>query len=301
MLTVIICTYNREKYIRNLLESIVANTLSKSNYEILLVDNNCTDNTKGVCQEFAEAHPDVVFRYVKEEEQGLSAAKNRGIREAKGDILVFVDDDALVDDHYLSDFAECFKLHPRVMAAGGPIEPLYETSEPSWMTSYTKALLCAWMNYGDAQRHYPSGRFPGGGNAAFRSEVFQKVGLFNTELGRKGGSLTASEEKDIFDKMHALGMEVLYLPGPVLHHIIPQAKLEKDYFERVTYQIGCSERKRTKAISTWKYVKRLFSEAVKWGGTIVLWWSFLLKGEKVKGDMLIAFRAHVTRGLFSKD
>lgn len=301
MLTVIICTYNREKYIRNLLESIAANTLPKDQYEILLVENNCTDNTHGVCQQFSAEHPEVNFRCVNEAEQGLSAARNRGIREAKGELLVYVDDDALVDDHYLMDFVTCFEQQPNVMAAGGPIEPLYETEEPAWMTSYTKALLCAWMNYGTEQRHYPSGRFPGGGNSAFRKEVFDKVGFFNTELGRKGGSLVASEEKDIFDKMHALGMEVVYLPGPVLHHIIPQAKLEKDYFDRVTYQIGCSERKRTQAISTGKYLKRLFSEAIKWGGTFVLWTSFFLRGERKKGDMLIAFRKNVTRGLFSKD
>ena len=88
MLSVIICTYNRERYIRPLLESLVANTLSKSEYEILLVDNNCKDNTRAVCREFAEEHPDVTFRYVEEHEQGLSAAKNCGIREAKGDLII---------------------------------------------------------------------------------------------------------------------------------------------------------------------------------------------------------------------
>ena len=86
MLTVIICTYNREKYLRPLLESLVANTLPKSEYEILLVDNNCMDNTRGVCRKFADEHPDVFFRYVEEHEQGLSAAKNCGIREGWNEI-----------------------------------------------------------------------------------------------------------------------------------------------------------------------------------------------------------------------
>ena len=101
MLTAIICTYNREKYIGNLLESIAANDLSKSEYEIVLVDNNCTDNTHKVCKAFAAAHADVNFRYVIEKEQGLSSARNKGIREAKGDVLVYIDDDALVDTWYL--------------------------------------------------------------------------------------------------------------------------------------------------------------------------------------------------------
>lgn len=297
MLTTIICTYNRAKYISNLLESIAANDLDKSEYEILLVDNNCTDNTREICDAFAQAHQDVQFRYTKELEQGLSAARNRGIKEAKGDIIVYIDDDALVDTDYLRAYTEWFDSHPKTMACGGPIEPIYETAEPSWMTPYTKALLTAWMNYGDKVREYPKGRFPGGGNAAYRKEVFEKVGLFNTALGRKGNSLMASEEKDIFDKMHAMNMQILYLPTPVLHHIIPQAKLEPDYFNRVTYQIGCSERQRTLVVGKSKYIQRLFAECVKWCGTLVLLCVYTLSFHPCKGWKLVQFRYNVTKGL----
>ena len=297
MLTVIICTYNRAKYIGPLLESIAANDLEKSEYEILLVDNNCTDNTREICEAFAAAHKDVQFRYVVEPEQGLSAARNKGIKEAKGDLIVYVDDDALVDGHYLRDYVAWFAGHPETMACGGPIEPSYETEEPKWMSPYTKALLTAWMNYGDKVREYPKGRYPGGGNAAYRKEVFDKVGLFNTALGRKGGNLMGSEEKDIFDKMHAQGMQVLYLPTPILHHCIPQTKLEKDYFDRLTLQIGISERQRTMTISKAKYFKRLFSEFVKWCGTIVLLCGYTISFHPEKGWKLVLFRRNVTRGL----
>ena len=297
MLTVVICTYNRAKYIGPLLESIAANDLAKSKYEILLVDNNCTDNTREICETFAAKYKDLQFRYVVEPEQGLSAARNKGIKEAKGDLIVYVDDDALVDSNYLRDYMEWFEKHPETMACGGPIEPLYETQEPMWMTPYTKALLTAWMNYGDKVREYPQGRYPGGGNAAYRKEVFDKVGLFNTALGRKGGNLMGSEEKDIFDKMHALHMQVLYLPTPVLHHCIPQAKLERDYFDRLTLQIGISERQRTVAISKGKYIKRLISESIKWGGTLVLFCLYTISFQPKKGWKLIQFRSNVTKGL----
>ena len=297
MISIIICTYNREKYIRPLLESIAKNDYPNTDYEIVLVDNNCTDNTHGVCEQFAAAHKEVAFRYVIEPEQGLSAARNKGIKEAKGDIIIYVDDDALVDSDYIRIYAEHFAVHPDTMAAGGPIEPLYETQEPSWMSPYTKALLTAWMNYGDQVREYPNGRYPGGGNAAYRKEVFERVGLFNTELGRKGNLLLASEEKDIFDKMKALDMKVLYLPTPVLHHCIPQAKLEEDYFNRLTLQIGRSERMRTRAISKGKYFKRLFSEGIKWGGTFALLGIYTLQGHPMKGWKLVLFRKNVTKGL----
>ena len=297
MISIIICTYNREKYIRPLLESIAKNDYPTTDYEIVLVDNNCTDNTRGVYEQFATANPMVTLRYVVEPEQGLSAARNRGIKEAKGDIIIYVDDDALVDTDYIRQYAEHFATYPETMAAGGPIEPLYETKEPSWMSPYTKALLTAWMNYGNQVREYPNGRYPGGGNAAYRKEVFERVGLFNTELGRKGNLLLASEEKDIFDKMKALGMKVLYLPTPVLHHCIPQTKLEEDYFNRLTLQIGRSERMRTRAISKGKYLSRLASEVVKWGGTLALLCIYTLQGHPMKGWKLVLFRKNVTKGL----
>ena len=297
MLTAIICTYNRAKYIGNLLESIAANDLPKSEYEVLLVDNNCTDNTQEICEAFTKVHPDIQFHYTHEPEQGLSAARNKGIKEAHGDILVYIDDDALVDTHYLRTYADWFAAHPETMACGGPIEPLYETAEPDWMTSYTRALLCAWMNYGSKVRAYPRGRYPGGGNAVYRKSVFEKVGLFNTALGRKGGNLMGSEEKDIFDKMHTLGMQVLYLPTPVLHHIIPQSKLERPYFDRLTLQMGISERQRTLSIGIGKHLKRIFAEVIKWMGTIVLFCGYTLQLHPAKGIVLLRFRYNVTRGL----
>ena len=299
MISIIICTYNREKYIGPLLESIAKNDYPKNDYEILLVDNNCTDNTRAVCDAFAKQHVDVAFRYVVEPEQGLSAARNKGIKESKGDIIIYVDDDALVDSNYISSYADHFANNPNTMAAGGPIEPLYETEEPKWMSPYTKALLTAWMNYGPKVCEYPKGRYPGGGNAAYRKEIFNKVGLFNTELGRKGTALLASEEKDIFDKMHTLGMTVLYLPTPVLHHIIPQTKLEQPYFDRLTHQIGISERARTKAISQKKYFERLMSEVIKWCGTLVLLCIYTLQGNPLKGWKLVLFRKNVTKGLIN--
>ena len=297
MLTVIICTYNRAKYIGPLLESIATNDLEKSEFEIVLVDNNCTDNTREICEAFAAAHKDVQFRYVVEPEQGLSAARNKGIKEAKGELIVYVDDDALVDAGYLRTIVEYMSAHPEIDAVGGPIIPLYETAEPKWMTRYTKELLCGYLYFGEEIRPFPGERYPGGGNAAYRAKVFEKVGLFNTNLGRKGDGLMGSEEKDIFDKMKAQGMRFMYLPKMILHHIIPQKKLERDYFDRLTYQIGQSERQRTLAIGRGKYINRLAKEAVKWCGTLALLVGYSLQGQPMKGWKLVLFRKNVSRGL----
>lgn len=300
MISVIICTYNREKYIYNVLKSIAINDYPRENYEIVLVDNNCTDNTRSECKRFVQEFPDVAFRYFVETSQGLSHARNRGIKESTGELLVYVDDDALVNKAYLQTYASFFEQHPEIDAAGGPIIPQYETEEPLWMSPVIKALLTGYKYLGDKAKEFPKNDFPGGGNAAYRSYVFDKVGLFNVELGRKGDSLVGAEEKDIFDKMTTQGMRFYYLPTAILYHIIPEKKLSKEHFDQLTFSIGKSERIRTLNISKTKYLKRLLSETIKWCGTIVLCMGHTLMLSPQKGWKLIQFRLNVTKGLLEK-
>lgn len=298
MLSVIICTYNRDRYLYNLLTSICDGTLAPSEYEIVLVDNNSTDRTGEECRRFAADHPQVVLRYCTEGQQGLSHARNRGIMESKGDILVYVDDDALVNPDYLKTYADFFDRHADAVAAGGPIVPRYDgCEEPEWMSHYTRQLVTGRLHLGDREREFPRGAFPGGGNAAYRKSVFDAVGLFNPELGRKGNSLVGAEEKDLFDKMTTRGMRFYYLPTAILYHLIPPHKLTQDYFDRLTYGIGVSERYRTRSIGTGKYLNRIVKEGVKWAATLVLWTGFALRGQTGKGNKLVTFRRNVTRGL----
>ena len=301
MISVIICTYNRDKYIYNVLKSLALGTLEHSAYEIILVDNNCTDNTRSEVDHFCNVFPQVTLRYFVETNQGLSHARNRGIRESKGDILVYVDDDATVNPDYLKTYADWFAAHPETDAAGGPIIPHYETgSEPKWMTYFIKRLLTGYLYFGDKAKPFPGQNYPGGGNAAYRSRVFEKVGLYNVELGRNGDSLGGGEEKDIFDKMKREGMQFVYLPQAILYHSIPGYKLEADYFNRLTAGIGQSERARTLRIGKSSYRKRLLSELKKWCATIVLWCFYLITFRPGRGNMLIRFRRNVTKALLGK-
>lgn len=302
MISVIICTYNRERYIFNVLKSIADGDLPHSKYEIVLVDNNCGDNTRGECERFTAAYPDIRLRYIVETNQGLSYARNCGIRNSEGDILVYVDDDALVNRQYLSTYADFFAHNTAVAAAGGPILPRYDgCEEPSWMSHYTRQLITGKLFLGQNERPFPPNAFPGGGNAAYRKEVFDKVGLFNVELGRKGDSLVGAEEKDLFDKMTTLGMSFHYLPTAILYHLIPPKKLTQDYFDRLTLSIGKSERIRTLSVGKAKYAKRILAEMVKWCASIVLCTAFTAALKPSKGWKLIQFRCNVTKGLLGRD
>jgi len=300
-LSVIICTYNRDKYIYNVLKSIAENDFSTGDYEIVLVNNNSTDHTADEVKRFQRDFPEINFCSCIEERQGLSHARNKGIEESSGDILIYVDDDATVNKTYLSAYSTLFKTHPDIYAAGGPIIPTYEDgAEPRWMNYHLRRLLTGYLYFGDKEKPFPGKNYPGGGNAAYRRVVFEKVGQYNPKLGRKGTNLAAGEEKDIFDKMTSAGMKYIYSPNAILYHIIPHYKLERGYLERVTLGIGSSERTRTLAISKAKYCRRLISELIKWGGTLVLWFYHLLRLHPSSGNRLIFFRYNVTRGLTGK-
>jgi len=299
-LSVIFCTYNREKYIYNALKSIADQDFSSDDYEIVLVNNNSTDNTEGICKQFQQDFPEIDFRYFIETNQGLSYARNRGVEESRGEILIFVDDDATVFEFYLSFICLFFQAHPEVSACGGPIVPVYEVDKPKWLSHYTEQLIGGALYEGDKVKPFRNGKYPGGGNSAFRKQVFKKYGLFNVELGRKGTGLIGAEEKDLYDRL-SRGKEVFYyLPQMGIYHYIPEKKLTESHFKELTYSIGKSERIRTKAISEKTYRNRVFAECKKWIASIVLFMGYTLVLSPAKGWKLLQFRWYVTNGLFGK-
>ncbi len=298
--SVIFCTYNREKYIYNAMKSIAEQDFSRQDYEVVLVNNNSTDSTESICRQFESDYPEVVFRYFVETNQGLSYARNRGVEESRGDILVFVDDDATAFDHYLSSIASFFDSHPEVNACGGPIVPVYEVDKPRWLSHYTEQLIGGALYEGDKVKPFRNGKYPGGGNSAFRKEVFERYGLFNVELGRKGTGLIGAEEKDLYDRLTRGNEAFYYLPQMGIHHYIPEKKLTGSHFRELTYSIGKSERIRTKAVSEKAYRNRLLSECKKWAGSLVLFIGYTLILSPAKGWKLLQFRWNVTRGLLGE-
>ena len=96
MLSIIVCTYNRDKYLYGALKCIAENGFPTKDYEIVLVNNLSTDNTEAECLRFQSDYPEVDFRYFVETNQGLSFARNRGIKESQGETLLFLDDDSYI-------------------------------------------------------------------------------------------------------------------------------------------------------------------------------------------------------------
>lgn len=125
--------------------------------------------------------------------------------------------------------------------------------------------------------------------------------MFNTALGRTGNNLLAGEEKDLFNRIHAAGYSILYFPNIQVHHCIPAKRTTLEFVAELGYGVGISERLRTLKIGKGAYPKRLFSEFVKWTGTLLIWLAYTIKGHRSKGDILVLFRHNVTRGLMFRN
>lgn len=297
--TIVTCTYNRAAMLSDTLQSLALLQFDNSKFEVILVDNNSTDDTQQVFYRFAEKYPGVNFRYVKELNQGLSFALNRGIEEAKGEYICFIDDDEAVDRVYLKRLDSYLSLNPQIKYAASRIVPLYEGGEPKWMSAFTQRLIGGYFNAGDRIKKLGKGKYPGTGHTIIKKSLYDRFGKYNTNLGRKGKGLMGAEDKDMAFRLLNGGVECYYLPIPVFHQI-PAEKLTDDFFDRLTYSIGKSERIRTQHRSTSAYAERLFDEAIKWAASCILCLFYLIKLQPSKGFRLLRFRWNVSKGLLGK-
>lgn len=295
-LSVIVCTYNRSKYLPDLLQSLKNQELDREIFELLIIDNNSTDETSDILKRFIKENPDIKAGYFPEQNPGLSHARNRGIKESRGKVLVFIDDDAVAIPGYLKEIAAYFNSNPDVPAGGGKIIPEYEKERPQWMTPYLLPVVSA-LDLGEKIRFFPSKKYPIGANMFFRREVFDQTGLFNPELGRKGSKLLGGEEKDIFLKLKP-EPKIVYLPSAAVYHFVPETRLQMDYITKMASGVGYSEKVRAKTAG--KTAAGIYlKELIKWFASILLYFIYLVKLEYPKGKMLLVFRYYVTKGMLT--
>src|SRR5688572_19697080 len=180
-ISVIISTYNRQAYIIACLQCLAGQTLSKEKYEVVVVDNHCTDNTAALVKEFLHQNPELPFRYVFEAQKGVSFGRDRGIHEAKGGILVYLDDDAEAEPDLLANYGKFFADYPDAAGAGGRILPKYsEKPKPDWMSSWLNGFI-AHVDLGGSTRLFKGRmKYPIGCNMAYAKKYLQQIGGFNT-------------------------------------------------------------------------------------------------------------------------
>lgn len=300
LLSIVVCTYNREQYIIKCLEHCFNQTLNKDLYEVILVNNNSPDQTEKLCIEFKKNHPKLSLNYVNEFNQGHTWARNRGIIESRGEIISFLDDDAFVYDDYAQNLVDYMKENPQVRGIGGRIFPKYEGfEEPKWMSKYLLTMVAA-LDKGDFPVPFKGQKFPIGANMAFRWDTFIKYGLFNVELGRRGAGLEGGDEKELAIRLKRDNQILMYLPNVKADHIIPKKRVKMNYIKGLAIGIGHSEQRRLKLEPAKIKIKKVLDELVKLGGTIVLFFIYLIKNQIPKAIMIIKFRFWIISGFFTK-
>lgn len=293
-MSAVICSYNRARFIIDAVESLFNQEFDKDSYEVIVVDNNSTDNTVALLEAYKQAHPDYHFSYYVEHNQGVAYTRTRCATEARGEIVAYLDDDSTAQPGWLKGIHDFFEEHPEVWSVGGKIVPRFLTGIPNWYSKYFFGLV-GNFDQGPRVKQLTGARYPCGANMAFRKRVFEEIGYFNTDLGRKGTGLLANEEKDIYLRILAAGHDVYYLPHVWVLHSVESNKFDKNYVRRHSMGIGGGERLRLKGNSGALLLK--FVEYVaKWGYAVVYGLGFLVRGQWSKFVMLERFRWWVIMG-----
>ncbi len=227
--SVIVCTYNRAESLRHTLNALAAQQLpSTVEWELIVVDNNSSDQTREVVlaaqAQFATLH------YLHEPRQGLSFARNCGIAAARGEVLLFTDDDVRPEPDWIATVLAALERE-QAEACGGYIAPDWEVAPPAWLTERFYGFL-AIKTETAACRIDTLDRLPFGANMAFRRQLFDRFGRFDTERGRKGNQLASGEDGELFARLIRAGIKVIHVPEARVHHRIEAFRVEKRYFRR---------------------------------------------------------------------
>ncbi len=291
-ISLIICTYNREKFLGKALQSLTSQTLPPEHFEILIVNNNATDGTEQISKDFIETNPKLNIRYFVESNQGLSYARNRGMREAHGSIITYIDDDAEAEDDFLAQILTFLEARPEVAGVGGKIIPKYEGTPPEWMNKYLYGFVTK-VDFGDDVFRYTGKSYPAGCNMTYRKKLLLEAGGFNENLKWR------ADDKYIFFAVQEIDNKIYHLPQAVVQHNIDDYRTTDENFIRLSKKFGSEERIRVLDIGLVPFLKKIAEFIFKFKASLLLGLIFSLRGEWIKGKYTILYRYHALLGLLS--
>jgi glucosyl-dolichyl phosphate glucuronosyltransferase len=237
--SVVICTFNRVLLLKNAVESIINQTISKKLYEIIIVDNNSKDGTLDFLKEIESNILEPKIIIVTELKQGLAFARNTGVRHSRGTYVAFMDDDACADCKWLETALDLFKnVEPMPVVLGGPILPFYDSIKPSWFKDSYES-----RKWGDKSRFLNPLESFSGSNMIFKNEIIDKYGGFDEKVGMKGDNLSLGEETALFVNIwsnYGDSLQMFYSPDLVVYHIVEEYKLTVIYQIKRAFASGQS-------------------------------------------------------------
>lgn len=232
--SIIVCSYNRAD---SLSETLIALRQQHVNpeisWEVIIVDNNSDDHTLEVVENAQRKWPEL--HYTLEPQQGLSHARNHGIKYASGDILLFTDDDVLPESDWLKTTLIGMEEY-QADACGGYIAPIWESPPPLWLTERFYGFLAVRTDRSDDYPIDKPGLAPFGANMAVKKAVFEQVGVFDTDRGRKGKVLASGEDGELFERILSAGLKAVFLGSSRVHHKVEGFRLTKKYIRNWRFQ-----------------------------------------------------------------
>jgi len=235
--SVILCTHNpRADYLKATLESLQAQTLDRASWELLVIDN--------ASEPHLAPHLDLPWhlqaRILREETIGLVHARRRGILEARGQLLIFVDDDNVLSPRYLRAALALAQRHPEIGVFGGQIAPRFEVAPPAWTEKYWPLLAIRafetdrWSNV-----HDDFAALPCGAGMCVRAMVAQRwierlaTDPIRATLGRTGQQLLSGEDSDLAWTACDMGLGVGVFTALQMTHLIPARRLTESYLAQL--------------------------------------------------------------------
>lgn len=230
-ITLLVCTYNRGSDLREMLETALAQeTDGAFTYEILVVDNNSTDDTRSVVEEFISREYNNL-RYLFESRQGKSYALNTGLDAVRGDIFTICDDDFILPKDWLKNILAAFSAHPEVSFVSGKVLPAWQGEQPSWLTPEHWSAI-ALTDYGENEFYTDENNQLCLLACSFRMADIKAIDGYNPKLGVTKNLVGGTEDLDVLKRLWKSGRKGIYLPHIWFHHKVTPDRYTKKYHRR---------------------------------------------------------------------
>jgi len=231
LLTVVVATYNREKILERCLRSLTEQEADPTQFEVLVVENRCTDGTVALAQRYCSSFSH--FKLIHEPNQGLSYSRNQGLKNARGAFVGYIDDDAEAPKSWVSETLKAIEKFPHAVAFGGPYVPYYLDGPPSWF----RDGFASW-NPGGGIRDFGKKDCFCGSNMVIQRRLLEELGGFAVDLGHCGTKKVYGEESDLHSKIKTRGLPTLFIPDMVVRHLAKPALYSAKYLIKDSFQAG---------------------------------------------------------------
>lgn len=239
--SVCICTYNGETRMSAVLEALIRQDCPREQWEIVIVNNASSDNTGAVVEAIFKHHSEVAGRVVDEPRAGLSFARQRAAAEAKGELILFLDDDNIADPLFVRNAIQAFAERPKAGALGGRVIASWETT-PTPLALAVQDFALAICDRGDRAFCYERGGGPVGAGFCIRAvllrAIYARDGEAASVIGRDKSGYGAGEDLALAVRVWEMGCECWYVPGLILEHQLPRRRMEPDYLQKLYFSIG---------------------------------------------------------------